>query len=75
MGVILLKIQGEMLAIGSISHRRIRGTKHYLVHLMRHRELRSVRNSYGASEAMLTCVKIRETNGFNSPKLKLHFSL
>ena len=41
---------------------------------MRHRELRSVRNSYGASEAMLSCVEIRETNGFNSPKSKPHFS-
>ena len=41
---------------------------------MRHRELRSVRNNYGASEAMLSCVEIRETNGFNSPKSKPHFS-
>ena len=74
MGVIPLKIQGEMPVVGSISHHRIRGKKRHLVHLMRHRELQSVKNNYGASEAMLTCVKIRETNGFNSPKSKLHFS-
>ena len=75
MGVILLKIQEEMLTVGSTSHRKMQGTECYLEYLMRHRGLRSVRNSYGTCEAILSCVKIKETNGFNSPKSKSHFSL
>ena len=63
-----------MPAVGSTSHRRIRGIKHRLEHLMRHHGLRSVKNNYKASEAMLSRVEIRETNGFNSPKSKPHFS-
>ena len=42
---------------------------------MRHHGLRSIRNSYRTSEAMLLCVEIKETNGFNSPKSKPHFLL
>ena len=41
---------------------------------MRHRGLQSVKNSYGTSEAMLSHVETRETNGFSSPKSKPHFS-
>ena len=74
MGVILPKIQREMPAVGSTSHCRMQGTKHSLEHLMRHRGLRSIRNSYGTSEALFSCVEIRKTIGFNSPKSKLHFS-
>ena len=50
------------------------GTKRRLEHLMRHRGFRNVKNSYGTSEAMLSRVETRETNGFNSPKSKPHFS-
>jgi len=63
-----------MLGIGSTSHHRMQGTKCRLEHLMRHHRLQSVRNSYGTSEAMLSRVETRETNGFNSPKSKPHFS-
>ena len=35
-GVILLKIWGETPAVGSTSHRRMRGTKHCLEYLMKH---------------------------------------
>ena len=74
MRVISPKIQGETPAVDSTSHRRMQGTKCRLKHLMRNRELRSVRNSYETSEEMLSRVEIRETNGVNSPKSKPHFS-
>ena len=74
MGVIPLKIRGEMPTVGFTSHHKMQGTKRRLEHLMRHHELRSIRNNYGTSEAMLSCVEIKETNGFNSPKSKPHFS-
>ena len=60
MGVILLKILGKMLAAGFASHRRIRGTGRCLEHLMRHCELRSVRNSYGTCEKTLSRVETKE---------------
>ena len=73
MGVIPLKIQGEMLAIGSTSHHKMQGTKRRLEHLMRHRGLRSVRNSYGTHKATFSSVEIKETYGINYPKSKPRF--
>ena len=52
----------------------MQGIERHLEHLMRHRGLRSVMSSYETSEAILSHAEIRETNGFNSPKSKLHFS-
>ena len=59
-GVILLKILGKMLAVGFASHRRIWGIGCRLEHLMRHCELRSVRNSYGTCEKTLSRVETKE---------------
>ena len=59
---------------GMTANETSRGIKRCLEHLMRHRGLQSVKNSYGTSEAMLSHVETRETNGFNSPKSKPHFS-
>ena len=73
MGDIPLKIQGEMSAVGSISHRRIQVTEHRLEQLMRHRGLRSVRNSYRTHEETFSRVEIREKRGVNYPKSKHHF--
>ena len=73
MGVISLKIQGEMLAIGSTSHHKMQGTKRRLEHLMRHRGLRSVRNTYGTRKATFSHVEIREKRGISYPKSKPHF--
>ena len=73
MGVIPLKIQGEMPAVGSASHRRMQGTERRLEQLMRHRGLRSIKNSYGTHEATFSRVKIREKHGINYPKSKPHF--
>ena len=73
MGVIPLKIQGKMLAVGSTSHHRMQGTKRLLEQLMRHRGLRSVRNSYETHEATFLRVKIRKMYGINYPKSKPHF--
>jgi len=72
-GVILLKIQGKMLAVGSTSHYRMHGTKRLLEQLMRHRGLRSVKNSYETHEATFLRVKIRKMYGINYPKSKPHF--
>jgi len=74
-GVIPLKIRGEMPAVGSTSHRKMQGTKCLLGHLMRHRGLRSVRNNYGTREATFSRVEIKETYGINYPKSKPHFFL
>ena len=74
MGVIPLKIQEEMPAVGSTSHHKMQGTKRRLEHLMRHRGLRNVRNSYGTSEVTFSRVEIKETYEINYPKLKPHFS-
>ena len=73
MGVIPLKIQREMPAIGSISHHKMQGTKHRLEHLMRHRGLRNVRNSYETRKATFSSVEIKETYVINYPKSKPHF--
>ena len=70
MGVISLKIRGEMLAVGFTSHRKMQGTKCCLEHLMRHHGLRSVRNSYGTREATFSHVEIKETYGIKYPKSK-----
>ena len=76
MGVISLKIRGEMLAVGFTSHRKMQGTKCCLEHLMRHHGLRSVRNSYGTREAAFSHVEIKETYEIKYPKSKPHiFSL
>jgi len=72
-GVIPLKIQGEMPAIGSTSHHKMQGTKRRLEHLMRHRGLRSVRNSYGTRKATFSSVEIKETYVINYPKSKPNF--
>ena len=74
MGVILLKIRGEMLVVGSTSHCKMQGTKRRLEHLMRHLGLRSVRNNYGTCKATFSCVEIKETYGINYPKSNLIFS-
>ena len=60
-GVILLKILGEMSAIGSTSHHRIRGIERRLEYLMRYRRQRSVRNSYRTRKTTLSRVEIRGT--------------
>ena len=73
MGVIPLKIRGEMPAIGSTSHCKLQGTKCRLEHLMRHHGLRSVRNSYETYRAIFSLVEIKETYGINYPKSKPHF--
>jgi len=75
MGVIPLKIRGKMSAIGSTFHHKIQETKCRLEHLMRHRGLRSIRNTYGTREATFSRVKIKETYGINYPKSKPHFFL
>ena len=53
MGVIPLKIQGEMSTVGSASHHWMRGTKRCLEQLMMHRLLRSVSDSYKARKTVL----------------------
>ena len=58
MGVIPLKFQGEMPAVGSTSHHRIRETERRLEHLMRYCGLQSIRNSYGTYETTLSHVEI-----------------
>ena len=73
MGVIPLKIQGEIPTVGSTSHRRMQGIKHRLQQLMRHRKLRSVRNNFETREATFSLVEIREKCGINYPKSKPHF--
>ena len=73
MGVIPLKIRGEMPAVGFTSHHKMQGTKRRLEHLMGHCRLRSVRNSYGTREAAFSRVEIKETYGINYPKSKSHF--
>ena len=72
MGVISLKIRGEMLAVGFTSHRKMQGTKCCLEHLMRHHGLRSVRNSYRTRETTFSHVEIKETYGIKYPKSKPH---
>ena len=73
MGVIPLKIRGEMPAIRSTSHCKLQGTKCRLEHLMRHHGLRSVRNSYGTHRAIFSRVEIKETYGISYPTSKPHF--
>ena len=73
MGVILLKIQGEMSAIRLASHHRMQGIEHRLEQLMRHRGLQSVRNTYGTRKATFSRVEIREKRGISYPKSKPHF--
>ena len=75
MGVILLKIQGEMPAVRFTSHHKMQGTKRRLEHLMRHRGLQSIRNSYGTCETTFSLVGIKETYGIYYPKSKPHFFL
>ena len=75
MGVILLKIQREMPAVGSASHHRMQGIEHCQEQLMRHRGLQNIRSSYGIREATFSRVKIREKHGINYPKSKPHFFL
>ena len=69
-GVIPLKILGEMPAIGSTSHRRIQEIGRHLAHLMRHRELQSVRNGYGTREKTLSRVEIKGTRGIYFSNIK-----
>ena len=73
MGVIPLKFQGEAPAVGSTSHRRMQGIECRLEQLMRHRGLRSFRNSYGTCEATFSHMEIREKCGINYPNSKPHF--
>ena len=73
MGVIPLKIRGEMPVVGFASHRKMQGTKCRLEHLMGHRGLRSVRNSYGTRKTAFLCVKIKETYGIKYLNSKPHF--
>ena len=73
MEVIPLKIQGEISAVGSISHRRIREAKRHLEHLMRHCGLQSVRNSYGTREAPFSYVEIKGTCGIYYANIKTSF--
>ena len=61
MGVTPLKFQGEMPAVGSTSHHRIRVIVLCLKDLMRLRGLRSVNNSYGTRETTLSLVEIKRT--------------
>ena len=61
MGVIPLKIRGEMPTVGFTSHHKMQGTKRRLEHLMGHCRLRSVRNSYGTRETTFSRVEINET--------------
>ena len=70
MGVISLKIRGEMLAVGFTSHCKMLGTKCCLEHLMRHHGLRSVRNSYRTRETTFSHVEIKETYEIKYPKSK-----
>ena len=69
-GVIPLKIQGEMPAVGSTSYRKMQGTKCRLEHLMRHRGLQSVRNNYGTHEATFSRVEIKGTYGIYFSNVK-----
>ena len=70
MGVIPLKIQREMPAVGSTSYRKMQGTKCRLEHLMRHRGLQSVRNNYGTHEATFSRVEIKGTYGIYFSNIK-----
>ena len=69
-GVMPLKFQAEMSAVGSTSHHRIWRTECRLEHLMRYHECRSVRNSYGARKMTLSCVKIKGTWGIYFSNIK-----
>ena len=73
MGVIPLKIRGEMPTVGFTSHHKMQGTKRRLEHLMGHCRLRSVRNSYETRKATFSSVEIKETYVINYPKSKPHF--
>ena len=53
MGVILLKIQGEMSIVGSASHCWMRGTKHRLEQLLTRCGFQSVSFCYGALKMVL----------------------
>ena len=52
-GVIPLKIQGEISTVRSAPHRWMRGTKHHLEQLMMPRGLRSVNDNYGVRKMAL----------------------
>ena len=73
MGVIPLKIRGEIPAVGFTSHRKMQGTKRCLEHLMGHHGLQSIKNSYKSREMTFSRVEIKETYGINYPKSKPHF--
>jgi len=51
----------------------MQGTKHRLEHLMRHRGLQSIRNSYRTCDVIFSRAEIKETYGINYPKSKPHF--
>ena len=70
MGVIPLKIRGEMTAVGFTSYYKMHGIKRRLEHLMGHHRLRSIRNNYRTHEATFSRVEIKETYGINYPKSK-----
>jgi len=55
-GVIPLKIQGEMSTVGSASHCWMRGTECRLEQLMTHCRLQSVSDDYGACKTVLSHV-------------------
>ena len=73
MGVIPLKIQGEISVIGSTSHHRIRGAECHLEHLMRHCGLQSIKNSYGTCEVPFSYVEIKGTCGIYYANIKTSF--
>ena len=73
MGVIPLKIQEEMPAVESTSHRKMQGTMRHLEHLMRHCGLQSVGNNYGTHEATFSRVEIKGTYGIYFSNVKTPF--
>ena len=73
MGVIPLKIRGEMPAVGFTSYNKMHGIKRHLEHLMGHHRLRSIRNNYRTNETAFSHVEIKETYGINYPKSKSLF--
>ena len=62
-----------MLAVGSTSRRRIQRAERRLEYLMRHRGLRSVRNSYGTCEVTFSHVEIKGTCGIYYSNIKTPF--
>ena len=72
-GVILPKIWGEMLAVGSPSRRRMWGTKRCLEHLMRSCRLRSAKTVAGHVKWHFHVWKSKKRAKLVFPKPKPHF--